>query len=1184
MKRILILLTYLFVVGIVNAQATNTENYIQTRTYLEPVSTSSSSAKQIETVQYIDGLGRPKQIVNVKASPQGKDIVIPIVYDGFGRQVRDYLPVPQQGTQNGGIYTQGSGLVDFPVGDPTAVYTGEKAFVHSNLENSPLDRVLSQVQPGTAWQGKPVQFTYDANIAGEVKKYVATYNYSTLASSINASGTYGAGQLYKNTVMDEDNNKTIEFKNTQGQVILVKKMLTITESADTYYVYNDYDQLAFVISPKASEAIKSLAVGAAIPSDVLNNLCYQYIYDGRNRLIEKKLPGKGWEFMVYNNADKLIMSQDANMRTSASWAFTKYDKFGAVAYTGISITSLSRQSLQTNASANNNVYETRQSTPFTLSGMAVHYSNIAAPVNLGKILSVNYYDSYPAYTFTPSFPTSILGETTLSETPTAEGLSTKSFPVLSLVKNIEDDNWTKNYTYYDKKGRVIGSYSINHLGGRTQTETKLDFAGAVRQNITRHKRLNTSTDKIITENFTYDHQNRLSSHTHQVGSANAEILAQNTYNELSQFQTKKVGGTVLGSGLQTVDYTYNIRGWMTQINDPDNLGGDLFGYKINYNQVDGLAVPNSDFPDQIVKAKYNGNIAEVSWKTATEQNEPLKRYGYSYDALNRLTAGFYQKAGNESAKEYFEKPEYDLNGNITRLKRSEGLVAGSTNALMIDNLRYEYSGNRLIKIMDEQIGNSKGYPSLSAHNTITYDNNGNMINHLDKGIDEITYNFLNLPNNIKINPGVKGAKTTQYTYRADGVKVAKTFLQNSVMNTILYLDGFQYNYSAASVAGSELKFVPTSEGYYDFINNSYIYNYTDHLGNVRLSFTDTNKDGIIQPRQYYVQECDGPMDPFNPPNCIDYWKPGEIVEINNYYPFGLLHNYTVTTANAYQYKYNGKELQETGMYDYGARFYMPDIGRWGVVDPLAEQMRRHSPYNYAFNNPIRFIDPDGMAPLTDYKITKDKKIERLDENDNSDERSDDRLFIVDENGKKTNADPFVITKDNPNEKTMISDLSENKGNSAYGELNYTVTDNIELALNLYQFIALTSVNEWSFEYRDSNSSKIVFGTYSNKYRSPDFSTKIKGLADNNLIYDIHSHGAERGTNGPSGLEGLSDTSDMAYGRTATTTRYLFRTNGKPGTGERGTLWRYGKGIAKPVKEQGDYSKAFLSRNPQLRRK
>nr|WP_283247493.1 RHS repeat-associated core domain-containing protein [Chryseobacterium gleum] len=87
------------------------------------------------------------------------------------------------------------------------------------------------------------------------------------------------------------------------------------------------------------------------------------------------------------------------------------------------------------------------------------------------------------------------------------------------------------------------------------------------------------------------------------------------------------------------------------------------------------------------------------------------------------------------------------------------------------------------------------------------------------------------------------------------------------------------------------------------------------------------------------------------------------MDTNNYYAFGLNHISgpfsTSGFGSFYSYKYNGKELQETGMYDYGARMLMPDLGRWGSMDAMSEKYSAWSPYNYAINNPVMVIDPDG---------------------------------------------------------------------------------------------------------------------------------------------------------------------------------------------------------------------------------
>jgi hypothetical protein len=176
-------------------------------------------------------------------------------------------------------------MVNFPVSDATGIYTGEKIYSEKVLENSPLDRIQQQIQVGNDWNTKPVKFEYSAvSVNDQVRKFTTGYYLGkwSYKSVLGENWLYTDNQLYKNTVTDEDGNKTIEFKNGNGQLIMVRK----EDGSSTYYVYNEYDQLAFVL-PLASIR------GDIVPNTTKQDeLCYQYRYDGRGRLVEKKLPEK----------------------------------------------------------------------------------------------------------------------------------------------------------------------------------------------------------------------------------------------------------------------------------------------------------------------------------------------------------------------------------------------------------------------------------------------------------------------------------------------------------------------------------------------------------------------------------------------------------------------------------------------------------------------------------------------------------------------------------------------------------------------------------------------------------------------------------------------------------------------------------------------------------------------------
>ena len=463
-------------------------------------------------------------------------------------------------------------------------------------------------------------------------------------------------------------NVSYTFTDKMGHVVLSRQMKG-SETHDTYYVYDDKSNLCFVLQPMYQSSAN------------LDLYAFQYKYDGRNRCIWKKLPGAGYMEMVYDNADRLVFSQDGNQRalTSGNWTYYKYD----------GLNRLTEQGTCTNK--------------VTTSGT--------------NVLVQHFYDSY-AFRSQAGFNN--------SNFPDDASGNGKGALTASVATVLGSSNKIYTAYYYDIKGRVVKTVQSNPLGGYDVAATVYTFTNKP-ATVTHTHTASGKTTRTEVYTYSYDHADRLLKVEHTLGGTKI-TLADYAYDNLGRLQSKSLHG----SATNKLTYAYNVRGWLT------GISGSKFTQNLYYNTGTGTAKYNGSISSMTWKAGNESTIRGYKFTydglsrlmnatygetagintntnrfsenvTGYDKNgniKTLQRYGQtaasSYGLIDNLTftlagnqlsrvddaaaasaynGGFEFKDGVKQANEY----TYDSNGNLTK-DLNKGISTITYNVLNLPNM------------------------------------------------------------------------------------------------------------------------------------------------------------------------------------------------------------------------------------------------------------------------------------------------------------------------------------------------------------------------------------------------------------------------------------------------------------------------------------------------------------------
>ena len=848
-------------------------NYVKSWDALRPmpdeatlISGSRTSQEVKKNTQYIDGLGRPLQTVAWQASPAGKDMVSPFVYDEFDKEVYKYLPYTS--TANDGAFKsnafteQNSFMSAFY--NPTNNVDGERFFYGTTLyESSPLNRVTENDAPGNSWAGVGQRFQYFTNTDTNyvTSDSVLIWNIGLTVGAVpSISGIYKKGELYKTITFDEQSSDAIEFKDKNGRIIL-KKVRFSTGPGDyrryllTYYIYDDIGNLRYVLQPKAVAKLRSnnwVFDGSTWQnSTIAKELTFSYEYDVRNRQIIKRIPGNGETWMVYDARDRLVMTQDSVDRVNGRWQYVQYDSLNRPVLTGLWSTTGDRAYHQ-NLAANSVSYPS-PSSGYTISTQT-YYDNYNWVSGSGSGLS-NALITANGITGTSYFYTASNTSFPYPQALTASSATT-GLTTGTKTRVLGTSTFLYTVNFYDDRQRLIQVHSTNYIGGKDTVTTQYSFTGQILRTLVCHQKAGTNAQqcRILTK-MEYDAAGRSVKVYKKTGNSPEVTLAENKYDEFGRVQTKYIGkarsssnqNTYTTAAIDSLKYDYNVRGWLRGINKDyarnENNANNWFGMELCYD----YGFTNSFYYG------FAGDIAGIRWRSKGDGEQ--RAYGFTYDKASRLiyanftqlknanwdvSAGldFSVTIGNGVATNL---SNYDENGNINRITQ-KGLKLNSS--ITIDSLTYGYNtnSNKLNYVTDSKndvntvLGDFKEVNNDSTQD-YWYDGNGNLTKDLNKNISAIRYTHLNLPDSIAIT----GKGYIRYTYDASGNKLRKVTVDNTVVptktTTTDYIGAFTYqNDTLQYISQEEGRIRPKRAGYSDTMY--YDYFEKDHLGNTRVVLTD----------------------------------------------------------------------------------------------------------------------------------------------------------------------------------------------------------------------------------------------------------------------------------------------------------------------------------------------------------